>query len=189
MCAIFDGKSVATTMGFSTADGLVMGTRTGSIDPGVLVALMRDEHMSLDQLEDLLYRRSGLLGLSGVSNDLRDVRAAAEQGNARAQLALDVLVHSARHWIGSLFFALNGCDALVFTAGIGENNPSLRAAICADLDQLGLVLDPAKNAACRTEGEISAANSRVKVFVIPANEELVVARETRRCIQATAGRN
>jgi acetate kinase len=129
-------------------------------------------------------KESGLLGLSGVGNDLRDILAAVEKGNARAQLALDVFVHSTRHWIGGFLLALNGCDALVFTAGIGENNPSVRAAICAQLDQLGLVIDPAKNAALRGEGEISAANSRVKIFVIPANEELVVARETLRNISA-----
>jgi acetate kinase len=118
-----------------------------------------------------------------VGNDLRDIRAAAAQGNARAQLALDVLVHSARHWIGAFHFDLGGCEAIVFTAGIGENNPDLRAAILRDLDRLGVVLDPARNDAVRgAEGEISASSSRVRVFVIPANEELVVARETLRCI-------
>ena len=184
-----DGVAIGSSMGLSPQSGLPHNNRVGDLDSAAVPFVMKTLGLSVAEAERQMTKEGGLLGLSGVSNDLRDVRAAAEQGNARAQLALDVLVHSARHWIGSLFFALNGCDALVFTAGIGENNPSLRAAICADLDQLGLVLDPAKNAACRTEGEISAANSRVKVFVIPANEELVVARETRRCIQATAGRN
>jgi acetate kinase len=145
---------------------------------------MKTLGLPLAEVERQLTKESGLLGLSGVSNDLRDILAAVGQGNARAALALEVFVHSARHWIGAFFLALNGCDALVFTAGIGENNPGLRAAICAQLDQLGLVIDPAKNTALRGEGEISAAGSRVKVFVIPANEELVVARETRRCLAA-----
>src|SRR6185503_10390403 len=110
-----------------------------------------------------------LLGLSGVGNDLRDVRAAAQQGNVRAQLALDVFVHSTRHWIGAFLAELGGCDALVFTAGIGENNPDIRAAICANLGDLGLEVDPAKNTALRgAEGEISAATSRTRIFVIPA---------------------
>ena len=130
-------------------------------------------------------KEGGLLGLSGVSNDMRDVRAAAQQGNARAQLALEVFIHSARHWIGAFLAELGGCDALVFTAGIGENNPDLRAAICANLGDLGIALDPARNDALRgAEGEISAAGARTRVFVIPANEELVVARETVRCIAA-----
>ena len=138
---------------------------------------LKSIHHALDQKMPIC-----LLGLSGISNDLREILAAAEQGNARARLALEVFVDAARHWIGAFFLALNGCDALVFTAGIGENCAPVRAAICAQLDQLGLVLDPARNAALRGEGEISAAGSRVKVYVIPANEELVVARETLRCI-------
>jgi len=125
-----------------------------------------------------------LKGLSGVSNDIRDIHNAAAQGNANAKLALDVFVASARHWIGSFFFQLNGADALVFTAGIGENDAPIRAAICANLDQLGIVLDAEKNAATRaTETLISAPNSRVKIFVVPANEELVVARETKRFLE------
>jgi acetate kinase len=145
---------------------------------------MKTLGLPLIEVERQLTKESGLLGLSGVSNDQRDIRAAAGQGNARAQLALDVFVHSTRHWVGAFLAALNGCDALVFTAGIGENNPDLRAAICAELDQLGLAVDAAKNAALRGEGEISAAGSRTKIFVIPANEELVVARETFRCLAA-----
>ena len=141
--------------------------------------------LPLAEIERQLVQESGLLGLSGVGNDLRDLRAAAAQGNARARLALEVFTHSARHWIGAFHFELGGCEAIVFTAGIGENNPDLRAAILRDLGQLGLVLDPAKNEALRgAEGEISAPASRVRVFVIPANEELVVARETLRCIAA-----
>ena len=123
-----------------------------------------------------------------MSNDIREVEAAAAQGNASARMALDVLVASARHWIGGYFFELNGADAIVFTAGIGENRPELREAICANLDQLGIVLDVSKNNSTRArEGVISATNSRVKVLVIPANEELVVAREVKRFLEKNSG--
>ena len=172
-------------MGLSPQSGLPQNNRVGDLDSAAVPFVMKTLGLSLAEAERQMTKESGLLGLSGVGNDLRDVRAAAQQGNARAQLALDVFVQSARHWIGAFLLELNGADALGFTAGIGENNPDLRAAICAQLDQLGFVLDPEKNAALRgTEGEISAANSRAKIFVIPANEDLVVARETARCIAA-----
>jgi acetate kinase len=145
---------------------------------------MKSLGLSLAEAERQMTKESGLLGLSGVGNDLRDIRAAALAGNARAQLALDVFVHSTRHWIGAYLLELGGCDALVFTAGIGENNPELRAAICANLGDLGIRVDDAKNSALRGEGEISAASARTRIFVIPANEELVVARETLRAIAA-----
>lgn len=182
---IRDGVAIGTSMGLSPQSGLPQNNRVGDLDSAAVPFVMKTLGLSLAEAERQMTKESGLLGLSGVGNDLRDVRAAAQQGNARAQLALDVFVQSARHWIGAFLIELNGLDALVFTAGIGENNPDLRAAICARLDQLGLVIDPAKNAALRgTEGEISAARSRAKIFVIPANEELVVARETARCIAA-----
>ena len=151
MCAIFDGKSVATTMGFSTADGLVMGTRTGSIDPGVLVALMRDEHLSLDQLEDLLYRRSGLLGLSGISPDMRVLLAS---GKTEALEAIDYYCYSAARHAASLVPALGGLDAIVFTGGVGENAGPVRARILSHLKWLGVQ----------------------DVHIVPANEELTIAR-------------
>ncbi len=153
MCAIFDGKSVATTMGFSTADGLVMGTRTGSIDPGVLVALMRDEHMSLDQLEDLLYRRSGLLGLSGISADMRVLLAS---DRTEASEAVDYYCYSAARHAASLVPALGGVDAMVFTGGVGENAGAVRARIMTHLKWLGIGPE--------------------NVYVVPANEELTIAR-------------
>lgn len=181
---ICDGVAIGTSMGLSPQSGLPQNNRVGDLDSAAVPFVMKTLGLPLAEVERQMTKEGGLLGLSGVSNDLRDILAAIAKGNARAQLALDVFVHSARHWIGAFFLALNGCDVLVFTAGIGENNPGLRAAICARLDQLGLVLDPAKNAALRGEGEISAAGSRVKVFVIPANEELVVARETLRCISS-----
>ena len=124
-------------------------------------------------------------GLSGISNDIRDITEAAKKGNANAKLALEVFVSSARHWIGSYFFQLNGAEAIVFTAGIGENRAELRAAICANLDQLGILLDPSENAATRAkEAVISSPESRVKIMVIPTNEELVVARETKRFLDS-----
>ncbi len=181
---IRDGVAIGTSMGLSPQSGLPQNNRVGDLDSAAVPFVMKTLGLPLDEVERQMTKESGLFGLSGVSNDLRDILAAIKEGNARAQLALDVFVHSARHWIGAFLLALNGCDALVFTAGIGENNPDLRAAICARLDQLGIELDPVRNAAMRTEGEISTAGSRVKVFVIPANEELVVARETLRCISS-----
>jgi len=177
---IRDGVAIGTSMGLSPQSGLPQNNRVGDLDSAAVPFIMKTLGLPLAEVERQLTKESGLLGLSGVSNDLRDILAAVQQGNARARLALDVLVDSTRHWIGAFLLALNGCDALVFTAGIGENNPGLRAALCANLDQLGLILDPARNAALRGEGEISAAGSRVRIFVIPANEELVVARETHR---------
>lgn len=153
MCAIFDGKSVATTMGFSTADGLVMGTRTGSIDPGVLVALMRDEHMDLEQLEDLLYRRSGLLGLSGISADMRVLLAS---DRTEASEAVDYYCYSAARHAASLVPALGGVDAMVFTGGVGENAGAVRARIMSHLKWLGIGPE--------------------NVYVVPANEEQTIAR-------------
>jgi acetate kinase len=179
---IRDGLAIGSSLGLSPQSGLPHNNRVGDLDSAAVPFILKTLGLPLAEVERQLTKESGLLGLSGISNDLREILAAAEQGNARARLALEVFVDAARHWIGAFFLALNGCDALVFTAGIGENCAPVRAAICAQLDQLGLVLDPARNAALRGEGEISAAGSRVKVYVIPANEELVVARETLRCI-------
>lgn len=153
MCAILEGRSVATTMGFSTADGLVMSTRTGSIDPGVLVALMRDEHLSLDALEDLLYRRSGLLGLSGISADMRVLLASPRPEAAEA---IDYYCYSAARHAASLVTALNGCDAMVFTGGIGENAAEVRSRILGHLRWLGL--------------------NDSQIHIVGANEELTIAR-------------
>ncbi len=153
MCAILDGKSVGTTMGFSTADGLVMGTRTGSIDPGVLVALMRDEHLTLEQLEDLLYRKSGLLGLSGISADMKELLAS---DRIEAAEAVDYYCYSAARHAASLVPALGGLDAIIFTGGVGENAGSVRARILSHLKWLNV-----------QEGQ---------VHVVAANEELTIAR-------------
>jgi acetate kinase len=182
---ILNGASIGTSMGMSPQSGLPQNNRVGDLDAEAIPYAVKTFGVTIEEAQRQLTKESGLKGVSGVSNDIREVQAAAAQGNAAAQMALDVLVASARHWIGSCFFELNGSDAIVFTAGIGENRPELRAAICANLDQLGIVFDPAKNNAttCQ-EGVISAANSRVKLLVIPTNEELVVAREVKRFLES-----
>jgi len=182
--AIRNGVAIGNSMGMSPQSGLPHNNRVGDLDSFAVPFVMRTLGLSLDEVERQLCRDGGLKGLSGVSNDIRDICSAAEQGNAKAKLALDAFLASARLWIGSYFLELNGCDSLVFTAGIGENRAELRTAICANLDQLGIALDPAKNAATKAqEAVISAASSRVKVMVIPTNEELVVAREVKRFLE------
>ena len=181
---ILNGVAIGTSMGLSPQSGLPQNNRVGDLDSFALPFLMRTMGLKLEEVEKLMCKESGLKALSGGHNDIRDIDEQASKGNARAQLALDVFVHQARHWIGSFFLELNGADALVFTAGIGENRVALRQAICANLDQLGIVLDPAKNEQTKAqEGVISAPESRVKVLVIPANEELVVAREVKRQLE------
>jgi acetate kinase len=183
---ILNGVAVGNSMGMSPQSGLPHNNRAGDLDSFALPFLMRTAGLTLDEAERLLCRESGLKGLSGLSNDVRDIVAQAGQGNRRAQLTLEVFVHQARHWIGAFFLELNGLDALVFTAGIGENQVGLRAAICRRLDQLGIVLDAEANARTRAqEAVISAPHSPVKVMVIPANEELVVAREVKRFLEKT----
>jgi acetate kinase len=177
------GVAIGTSMGMSPQSGLPQNNRVGDLDSFAVPFAMRTLGLSHDEADHQLTKESGLKGLSGVSNDIRDVTAAADKGHVRAKLALDVFIASARHWIGSYFFQLDGADAIVFTAGIGENRAELRAAICADLSRLGITIDPTKNAATKaTEAIISTADSRVKVMVIPTNEELVVARETKRLL-------
>jgi acetate kinase len=184
---ILNGVAIGSSMGMSPQSGLPQNNRVGDLDSMAVPFIMRTLKLSVDEVEKQLCRESGLHGMSGVSNDIRDVQVEAEKGNVRARLALDVFVHQVRHWIGAFLTQLNGADALVFTAGIGENRAELREAICADLDQLGLELDPQKNNSTRSsEAIISAAGSRVKIMVIPANEELVVAREVKRFLEKSA---
>lgn len=181
---ILNGVAVGTSMGLSPQSGLPQNNRVGDLDSFALPFLMRSAGLTLDEAERLMCKESGLKALSGGYNDFRDIETQAAQGNARAQLALDVFVHQARHWIGSFYLQLNGVDALVFTAGIGENRSALRAAICASLDRLGIVLDREKNASTRgNEAIISGENSATRVIVIPTNEELVVAREVKRFLE------
>jgi acetate kinase len=180
---ILNGVAIGNSLGMSPQSGLPQNNRVGDLDSAAVPYAMRALGLTIEVIERQLTRESGLKALSGLSNDIRDIQAAAAKGNSRARLALDVFVAAARHWIGVYFLALNGADAIVFTAGIGENSAMLRAAICANLDRLGIVLDPARNSAARGgEAVISAATSRVRVLVVPTNEELVVAREVRRLL-------
>lgn len=182
---ILNGASIGTSMGMSPQSGLPQNNRVGDLDAEALPYAVKTLGISVEEAQRQLTKEGGLKGLSGLSNDIRDVGEASEKGDAKAKLALDAYVASARHWIGSYFLQLNGADAIVFTAGIGENRADLRAAICANLENLGIKLDAAKNNATRaTEAVISAADSPVKIFVIPTNEELVVAREAKRNLEA-----
>ena len=178
LTAIRDGRSVDTTMGFTPLDGLMMGTRSGSLDPGILLYLLRQHNLTVEQLDRLLNRESGLLGLSGVSNDLRSLLAAIDQGNSRAQLALDVFLHRLRSSIGAFVASLGGVDTIVFTAGIGENSPLIRSQACQGFNFLGLELDEVANAQGRGDRLISTPLSPVRVWVIHTEEEWTIARES-----------
>lgn len=180
MCAMVNGKSVASTMGFTALDGLLMGTRCGVIDPGLLLYLMQEKGMTPKEVEVMLYQESGLLGVSGgISNDVRDLLASSDPA---AKEALDLFVYRVVRETGSLAAAAGGMDVLVFTAGIGEHSPEIRAAVCEQLDWMGVELDEEANRL--GNGCISAADSRVAVWVIPANEELMIARHTARLVNA-----
>lgn len=179
MCALNHRRSIATTMGFTALDGLVMGTRSGAIDPGVIFYLMREKAMSANDVEALLYHRSGLLGVSGLSSDMREL---LESGEARAQEAVELFVYRAARELGSLAAALGGLDALVFTAGIGEHAAQVRAMICEQARWLGIAIDAAANA--RHDSIISAPQSSVAVCVAPTNEELIIAQHTLRLLNA-----
>ncbi len=182
-----NGVAIGNSLGMSPQSGLPHNNRVGDLDAEALPYVVKTLGLSIEEAQRQFSKEGGLKGLAGgLSNDIRDIQEAANKGDAKAKLAIDVFVSEARRWIGGYFFQLNGADALVFTAGIGENRAELRAAICANLDQLGIVLDAEKNAATRaTEAVISAPESRVKVMVIPTNEELVVARETKRLLEAS----
>jgi acetate kinase len=177
VCAIENGKSVANSFGMTAQSGLPHNNRVGDFDAFAIRRLLRAGH-KIDDVFDSLASRGGLLGLSGVSRDFRQIEAEAIRGNARARLAIDVLVESVRHYIGAYLVALGGCDALVFTGGIGENAINVRASICAKLEWAGIALDPAKNHARAEEARISKVESGADVWVIPANEELIVAMQT-----------
>lgn len=182
---ILDGAAIGNSLGMSPQSGLPHNNRVGDLDSEALPYAMKTLGLTLQEAQRQLCQESGLKGLSGgLSNDVRDLEQSANSGHAGARLALDVFAAETRRWIGGYFAALNGIDALVFTAGIGENRPNLRAAITANLDQLGIVLDPALNqAAVGVEAVISHADSKVKILVIPANEELIVAREAARSLR------
>src|SRR5579871_5167801 len=178
LAAIEYGKSIDTTMGFTPLDGLMMGTRSGSIDPGIIFHLLRQGTYSVEELENVLNHSSGLLGVSGVSNDMRRVLHAAHHGNARAEMAIAAYVHRVRGQIGAMMAALGGFAALVFTGGVGENSPEIRARICDRLRSAGIEVDAERNESLHGDGEISASGRAWRVLVVRAREEWAVARET-----------
>ena len=179
------GVPVTTSMGFTPMDGLMMGTRPGSLDPGLLVHVQKQGGMSVDQLDNALNHESGLLGISGVSSDFRAVEAAAKEGNESARLALDIYADRVRSVVGAFTATLGGVDALVFAAGVGENSASLRAEVCRGLDCLGLRLDPDRNEACKPDADIAADGSAGRILVLHTREEQRIAEETRRIVPAS----
>lgn len=185
-CAIQAGNSIDTSMGLTPLEGLVMGTRAGDLDAGVLEFISHKEGMSLHEIDLLLNKQSGLLGLSGLTNDMRElIEEERENQDRRAKLAIEIFCQRVRKYIGAYLAEMSGADAMVFTGGIGENSPVIRQRICAKLGWLGIELDEALNSQITgdKEGEISKPSGRVKVFVIPTNEELLIARDTVRCIK------
>ncbi|MGE3807249.1 MAG: acetate/propionate family kinase [Gemmataceae bacterium] len=186
ICAIRDGKSQANSLGFSPQTGLPHNNRVGDFDPFALPALLRGTGKTLEQLLDDLANRSGLLGLSG-KNDLRDIEQAAAAGDLRARMALDVFVAAVRNYLGAYLVLLNGADAIVFTGGIGENSALMREEICKDLGWFGILLDPVRNREASGEAPIHDVNSRVAVWTMPTNEEIVVARQAKELLAATSG--
>jgi len=180
--AVRGGNPLMTTMGFTPLAGLMMGTRSGSVDPGVLIHVQRRCGLTVDDLDEALNHRSGLAGLSGISADMAAVEAAASQGNKRAQLAFDIFADTVRSTIGALAVTLGGVDALVFTDRVGEGSPALRAAACGGLECVGLRLDAQRNAACRPDADVATTDSPGRILVIHTLEELMIARETRRVL-------
>ena len=184
LSAVVDGKCVDTSMGLTPLQGVVMGTRSGDVDPACLQYIMNNTKnddgtpITIDQMLNVLNKKSGLLGLSEKSSDMRDVMKAAAEGDEQCALTIDIWAYSIRKYIGAYVAAMGGLDALVFTAGVGENNDVLREKICEGLDWMGIKIDHEKDKGKRTECEVSAADSRVKIFVIPTNEELAIARDT-----------
>ena len=176
--AIKYGKCIDTSMGFTPLEGLVMGTRSGDIDPAIVTYMRQKENLEQGQANEILNKKSGVLGISGISSDFRDIEAAAEEGNERAILALKVFAHKVRFYIGAYIAEMNGVDAIVFTAGVGENDIGMRDIICNNLGNLGIKLDVVKNKVRGQEMIISRDDSPVKIVLIPTNEELMIARDT-----------
>lgn len=176
--AIDSGKSVDTSMGFTPLEGLVMGTRSGQIDPAIISFLMEKENLTINEMNDMLNKKSGILGVSGVSSDFRDVEAAAAEGHERSQLALDIFRRRVKRYVASYAAVMGGLDAIVFTGGLGENSAEDRKLICDGMQFMGVEIDDERNNTRGVEAEISSENSKVKVFVIPTNEELAIARDT-----------
>ncbi len=183
LSAVKNGKSVDTSMGFTPLDGFIMGTRSGGVDDSIITYLMEKEQMSAQQINDMLNKKSGLLGISGVSSDKRDLTAAADAGNERAQLADEILCYQVSKFIGSYAAALGGVDAVAFTGGIGENDTSLREKVCEGLGFLGIEIDKQLNDKARGGAEMKVSSGKTEVWVIPTNEELLIARDTRDLVQ------
>jgi len=187
MTAVQGGKSVDTSMGLTPLEGLVMGTRSGDVDPGILIFMLKELAYTVDDVDNVLNKKSGLLGISGIGNDMRDIESEASAGHKRSQLALDVFCYRVRKYIGAYAAAMGGLDALVFTAGIGENSPGVRAQCCEGLGFLGVEVDPEKNKNAKGECDISKTGTPVRVYIIPTNEELAIARETVRVVTRAEG--
>ncbi len=181
VCAVRNGKSVETSMGFTPVDGLVMGTRCGDIDPGALLYIAEKEQLGLDGINDLINKKSGVLGVSGISHDMRDCTDAAEKGDKWAAAARELFAYRVRKYIGQYLGVLEGCDAIVFTGGVGEHDKGIRDMVCQHLGYMGVTYDAEANGKIKgEEGRISSGESKVQVWVIPTNEELVIARDTLR---------
>lgn len=178
ICAVQNGKSVDTSMGLTPLDGLVMGTRSGTVDPAVIEFIAQKENKTISEVMDILNKKSGVAGVSGVSSDFRDLDTAIAQGNERAKIAMDLFCYRVAQYIGSYTAVMNGVDAIAFTAGVGENNSTARAGICSYLGYLGIEIDAEKNQVRGEDQVISTDNSKVPVLVVPTNEELAIARET-----------
>lgn len=183
ICAVKYGKSVDTSMGLTPLDGLVMGTRSGTIDPAVVEFLAQKEQKTISEVLDILNKKSGVFGVSGVSSDFRDLEQAIREGNERAAIAMEVFCYRVAQYVGSYTAVMNGVDAIAFTAGVGENNSTVRKKVCEYLGYLGVVLDDTKNQIRGEDTIISASDSKVAVLVVPTNEELAIARETVALVQ------
>ena len=178
MAAVVGGKVIDTSMGMTPAEGLVMGTRGGDMDPAILVYLAKELHAKAEEIDDIINKKSGLLGVTGVSSDMRDVEQAAKEGNKRAELALAIFCYRIKKYIGAYSASMGGLDAIVFTGGIGENSPEVRARVCRGMEFLGLRLDEVKNATMKGPADISEASGSARVLLVPTNEERMIARET-----------
>ena len=176
--AVKNGKSINTSMGFTPLEGLLMGTRSGDIDPAIIFYLMHKKKLSVEEIDSLLNKKSGLLGMSGISSDMRDVYSGVRKGNEKARFAFEVFIDRIQKYIGSYIVAMDGADAIIFTAGIGENHAPTREAVCKNLSFLGIKIDPKKNNSSAKEKIITTKSSKVKVLVVPTNEELMIANET-----------
>jgi acetate kinase len=182
--AILNGQSIDTSMGFTPVDGLIMGTRTGEIDPGVLVYIADKEHLNVTGVSNMINKKSGVFGISQISSDMRDLETAASAGNKKAQLALKMYAYRAKKFIGYYMAALNGVDLLVFTGGIGENDYNMRKMICSDMENLGIIFDPEVNDGARGKDLIiSKPESKVTIMAVTTDEEFVIASDTRLIVE------